>query len=196
MSDDLKTHDGQRDITQTVLKGIVWVGDIAAWLIIPIVFLVGLSVLASLFDIGKIAEWQNEILLFGSRLTSASLGDLQWHLFGLMLMLTIAGGLVTDSHVRVDFLRQGMSSRTKRIIDTIGHIIFLLPFCYVVVDHGWSSAERALRIGEGSDYDGLYDRFLIKSTIPIGFSLLMAAGVFLIINNVKRLIKPNQSEDK
>ncbi|MDD1794057.1 TRAP transporter small permease subunit [Enterovibrio makurazakiensis] len=196
MSDELKTHDSQRGITQTVLKGIVWVSEIAAWLIIPIVFLVGLSVLASLLDIGKIAEWKDDILLFGSRLTSASLGDLQWHLFGLMLMLTIAGGLVTDSHVRVDFIRQNMSSRTKRIVDTIGHIIFLLPFCYVVVDLGIDSTARALRIDEGSDYDGLYDRFLIKSTIPIGFALLMAAGVFLIIKNIKRLIKPNQSEGK
>lgn len=196
MSDRFKAHDGQRDITQIVLKGIVWVSEIAAWLIIPIVLIVALSVSASLLDIGKITEWKDDILLFGSRLTSASLGDLQWHLFGLMLMLNIAGGLVTDSHVRVDFLRQGMSSRTKRIIDIVGHIIFLLPFCYVVVDHGWDSMTRAIRIDEGSDYDGLYDRFLIKSTIPIGFSLLMAAGVFLIVNNIKCIIKPNDNEDE
>lgn len=196
MSNIPKPHNRQRGLTQAILNGIVRVSQLAAWLIIPIVAIVFLSVVASLLSIGKIAEWNHEILLFGDRLTVASLGDLQWHIFGLMLMLSMAGALITDSHVRVDFIRQGMSNRSKRLVDIIGHLIFLLPFCYLVIDYGWDSTARALRIGEGSDYDGLYDRFLIKSTIPIGFVLLMAAGVCLIIQNIQKILSQDDEEIK
>ncbi len=34
----------------------------------------------------KSMRWENDVFVFGSKLTLASLGDLQWHLFGIMLM--------------------------------------------------------------------------------------------------------------
>ena len=75
----------------------------------------------------KSMRWKNDVFVFGSKLTLASLGDLQWHLFGIMLMLTMASALVRDKHVRVDFLRQHMSERQKHIIDVIGHLVLLSP---------------------------------------------------------------------
>lgn len=195
MSNVIKPHNRQRGLIQSILNGIVWVGQLAAWLIIPIIAIVLLSVLFSILDIGKIAEWKNEVMLFGDRLTVASLGDLQWHLFGLMLMLTMAGAVITNSHVRVDFLRQNMSQRKKRLVDLFGHVVFLIPFCYVVLVQSWDFTMRALRLGEGSDYDGLYDRFLIKGAIPLGFALLLIAGVLLVIQNIQKLRTPDDQEN-
>lgn len=177
-----------------ILRGIVWVGQAAAWLIIPILALVLIGVLLSAAKVGIIARWENDVFLFGSKLTLASIGDLQWHLFGIMLMLTLAGALVSDRHVRVDFLRQHMNQRQRHVVDIIGHLIFLLPFCAIVLLHGYDFTLRSFSMGEGSDYDGLYDRFVLKSFIPIGFALLLVAGVGLTIRGLGALLKTNSEK--
>lgn len=171
----------------TVLQAIVWIGRAAAWLIVPILLIVLVSVVLSAAKVGTILRWEEDIFLFGSKLTLASFGDLQWHLFGIMLMLTMAGALVSDAHVRVDFLRQHMSERLKNIIDIVGHIVFLLPLCAIVVYHGFDFAVRSFNMGEGSDYDGLYDRFFLKAFIPIGFALIFIAGVGLLLRGLSSL---------
>jgi TRAP-type mannitol/chloroaromatic compound transport system permease small subunit len=179
---------------QTMLNGIVWVGRAAAWLIVPILALVLIGVTLSMLKVGTIFEWEQDVFLFGSKLTLASLGDLQWHLFGFMLMLTMAGALVTNNHVRVDFLRQHMSPRLKRAVDLIGHILFLLPLSAVVVWHGYDFTVRSFSMGEGSNYDGLYDRFFLKSSIPIGFALLALAGLGLAGMRLRELLRGDTSE--
>jgi TRAP-type mannitol/chloroaromatic compound transport system permease small subunit len=183
--------DRGHGIIHAVLRGIVWIAGAAAWLIVPILVLVFLGVTLSMAKVGTIIRWENDIFLFGSKLTLASLGDLQWHLFGLMLMLTMAGAIVTDRHVRVDFLRQHMSERTKTIVDIIGHLIFLVPLCAIVAYHGYDFVLRSYAMGEGSNYDGLYDRFVIKSVIPIGFFLMLLAGLVLALLGIRKLTNSN-----
>lgn len=194
---DTNTSDPVRgnEKVHTILNGIVWIGHLAAWLIVPILFLVLMSVTLSAAKVGTIIRWDSDIFLFGSKLTLASIGDLQWHLFGIMLMLTLAGALVSDKHVRVDFLRQHMSQRQKNLIDIIGHLIFLLPFCAIVVLHGYEFTIRSFNMGEGSNYDGLYNRFVLKAFIPIGFALLLLAGIGLTIQRLFTLLKARNGTD-
>ena len=188
---DTPVSDPNRGIgpVHTVLRGIVWIGQAAAWLLIPILILVFISVVLSAAKVGTILRWENDVFLFGSKLTLASLGDLQWHLFGMMLMLTMAGAIVSDAHVRVDFLRQNMSERQKTIVDVLGHLIFLLPLCAIVVYNGYDFTVRSFTLNEGSDYDGLYDRFVLKAFIPIGFGLMFLAGAGLTLQSVLKLFK-------
>lgn len=171
----------------TVLNGIVWIGRAAAWILIPILVLVAIGVTLSAAKVGTIVRWESDVFLFGSKLTLSSLGDLQWHLFGIMLMLTMAGAIITDSHVRVDFLRQHMSDRTKLIIDIIGHLVLLIPLCGIVAYNGYDFTLRSFTMNEGSNYDGMYDRFFLKAFIPIGFGLMLLAGVGLTVRNLRDL---------
>ena len=186
---DTLSGDPNRDTgpIHTVLRGIVWIGQAAAWLLIPILVLVLINVVLSAAKVGTIFRWESDIFLFGSKLTLASIGDLQWHLFGIMLMLTMAAAIVNDAHVRVDFLRQHMSERRKAIVDVSGHLIFLLPLCAIVVHNGFDFAVRSFNMNEGSDYDGLYDRFVLKAFIPIGFGLMFLAGMGLVVRGVLTL---------
>ncbi|MEN8659333.1 MAG: TRAP transporter small permease subunit [Marivita sp.] len=179
----------------TVLRGIVWIGRAAAWLILPILALVLFSVVLSAAKVGTIIRWDGDLFLLGTKLTLASLGDLQWHLFGIMLMLTMAGALVCDAHVRVDFLRQNLSERTRNIVDVVGHIIFLLPLCVIVVMHGYDFTLRSFNMGEGSNYDGMYDRFVLKAFIPIGFGLILIAGVGLLVLKMPAFLKSGAKDD-
>ena len=186
---DTLSGDPDRDTgpIHTVLRGIVWIGQAAAWLLIPILVLVLINVVFSAAKVGTIFRWESDIFLFGSKLTLASIGDLQWHLFGIMLMLTMAAAIVNDAHVRVDFLRQHMSERRKAIVDVSGHLIFLLPLCAIVVYNGFDFAVRSFNMNEGSDYDGLYDRFVLKAFIPIGFGLMFLAGMGSVVRGVLTL---------
>lgn len=199
MAHDLDAQPSDPDrgtgTVHTVLRGIVWIGQAAAWLIMPILALVLIGVVLSAAKIGTIFRWDADVFLIGSKLTLASLGDLQWHLFGIMLMLTLAGALVSDRHVRVDFLRQHMRERTKDIIDVVGHLGLLLPLCVIVVLNGYDFTVRSFTMGEGSDYDGLYDRFVLKAFIPIGFGLLLVAGVGLTIQKIRILFRKGNTRD-
>ena len=89
---DTPASDSNRGIgpVHTILRGIVWIGQAAAWLIIPILVVVLISVALSAAKVGTVFQWETDVFLFGSKLTASSLGDLQWHLFGVMLMLTIS----------------------------------------------------------------------------------------------------------
>jgi TRAP-type mannitol/chloroaromatic compound transport system permease small subunit len=201
LAQDSDSRPGDPDLgtgpVRTVLKGIVWIGRSAAWLLVPILALVLISVALSAAKVGTIVRWESDIFLFGSKLTLSSVGDLQSHLFGIMLMLTMAGAIVTDSHVRVDFLRQHMTERTKAIVDIVGHVMLLIPLCAIVTYHGYDFTVRSFNMDEGSNYDGLYDRFFLKAFIPIGFSLMLLAGVALTMRGMRTLFTkdPGHADD-
>ena len=199
MAHEMDTQPGgpERGINpvHTVLRGIVWIGQAAAWLIVPILVLVLIGVTLSAAKIGTIVRWENDVFLFGSKLTLASIGDLQWHLFGIMLMLTMAGAIVSDRHVRVDFLRQNFSDRTKNIIEIIGFLGLLAPLCVIVVFHGYDFTVRSFAMGEGSNYDGMYDRFVLKAFVPIGFGLMLIAGLCLTIQRLRFLFGKGKPHD-
>ncbi|MGR3512236.1 MAG: TRAP transporter small permease subunit [Paracoccaceae bacterium] len=199
MAHDMVTNSSDPDrgngMIHTVLGGIVWIGQAAAWLIVPILALVLIGVVLSALKVGTILRWDGDVFLFGSKLTLASIGDLQWHLFGIMLMLTMAGAIVSDRHVRVDFLRQHFGERTKNVIEVIGHLGFLLPLCAIVVFHGYDFTLRSFNLGEGSDYDGLYDRFVLKAFIPIGFGLMLLAGLGLTVQKLIAMFGKRPSHD-
>ncbi|MEO0490581.1 MAG: TRAP transporter small permease subunit [Cyanobacteria bacterium J06659_2] len=195
MGTDSSGQDRGKGMIHTVLTGIVWIGQAAAWLIVPILILVLIGVILSAAKVGTITRWDGDVFLFGSKLTLASIGDLQWHLFGIMLMLTMAGAIISDRHVRVDFLRQHFGLRAKIIIDVLGHLVFLLPLCAIVVIHGYDFTMRSFTLGEGSDYDGLYDRFVLKAFIPIGFGLMFLAGIGLTLQKLIVLLGKGKSHD-
>ena len=44
-------------------------------------------------------------------------------------------------------------------------------------------------MNEGSNYDGLYNRFFLKSFIPIGFFMLFLAGIGLILRDLNALFR-------
>ena len=50
-------------------------------------------------------------------------------------------------------------------------------------------------MGEGSDYDGLYDRFVLKAFIPIGFALMLIAGLGLTLQKLRILFTKGKADD-
>jgi TRAP-type mannitol/chloroaromatic compound transport system permease small subunit len=84
-------------------------------------------------------------------------------------MLGAAYTLRHDKHVRVDILYTRLPKRRKAWINAIGTLIFLIPFCLLII---WTSQNYVLaawRIKEGSpNPGGLPAWYLLKTAIPLG----------------------------
>ncbi|MCP4359202.1 MAG: TRAP transporter small permease subunit [Chloroflexi bacterium] len=65
----------------------------------------------------------------GQRLTSNLVIELQWYLYSLIFIFGFAYILKHNINVRVDFWYADQSPKRKALIDFVGHIVALVPFC-------------------------------------------------------------------
>lgn len=104
--------------------------------------------------------------------------ELQWHLYAVGFLVGIAAGVVADTHVRVDVLRERFTLRTRAWIELYGLLLLLLPFVALVLVYSLPFVALAFASDEVSvSAGGLPHRFLIKSALGAGFALLGLAGV-------------------
>lgn len=170
-----------------------WLGRLAAWLILPIIVGAMLAIAGSYFGLSSFARWGVSVPLFGDHFSVTGAAELQWHLFGVMVMLGGAYALRADRHVRVDLVYAKLSPRGRRSVDLIGDLVLLLPYCALVAYLSLGFVEMAYRSGEQSDYGGLIDRYLIKAILPIGLGTLFLAGLGRILENLAALLSGDTS---
>lgn len=154
-------------------------GYVIAWLVLSIVVIV-------VYDV-SMRGWFH--------LGSVALQELQWHLFALIFLLSAAYTLKQDDHVRVDIFYQSrwMDAHRRAWVNLLGGLVFLIPFCLLVINSSWRFVYDAFIYQEGSpDPGGLPYRFLLKAAIPIGFSLLMLQGIAEILRNLLYLFDKNK----
>ncbi len=148
-----------------------WVGKTASWLVLALVLLICYDVaMRYLFQQGSVA-----------------LQELEWHLFALIFLLGSAYTLKHDEHVRVDILYQSrfVSDKQRALINILGTLFFLFPFCILVLVSGWPFVENAFYYNEGSpDPGGLPYRYLLKGSLLVAFTLLLLQGISGLLNNI------------
>ncbi|KAA0892842.1 TRAP transporter small permease subunit [Pusillimonas sp. ANT_WB101] len=159
-------------------------GRYGSILILILVFVVLISVVGSQFGLGELFTWDTSIPLFGTKLNMTSIGELQWHLFALLIMLSGAYALKEDRHIRVDVMSDRFSIRTRLWIDVLGDLFFLLPFFALLAWYSFLFTQNAYNFGEQSNAGGLIDRYLVKAVLPIGSVLMLIAGVGRILRNL------------
>ncbi|WP_421763526.1 TRAP transporter small permease subunit [Ekhidna sp.] len=148
--------------------------------------------------IGAIVSWLSLILVlvividvilrYTVSITSAASFELEWHLFATIFLLGAAYTLQEDKHVRVDVFYHRFSDKSKAWVNLIGTILLLLPFCGIAFWESLSFVSTSFNLAETSPQPGgLPARWLIKSTIPIGFFLLGLQGISLILQSIKIL---------
>ena len=114
---------------------------------------------------------------------SVALQELEWHFHGALFLLCLGFTYMENAHVRVDLLRENFSKKTNRMIEIIGCLFFLLPYCAVVFYFGVEFTLISYNSGEMSaTADGLPYRFIIKSLLPIGFFLLGLSALSILIS--------------
>jgi len=109
---------------------------------------------------------------------SIALQELEWHLYDLTFLFAIAYTMSRDKHVRVDIFYDRFSPKTKAIIQIITVLFFVVPFATLVVIEAVSFVQMSYSMHEQSgDPGGLGCRWIIKSTMIIGFFLVLLQSI-------------------
>ncbi|PVH30077.1 TRAP transporter small permease subunit [Pararhodobacter oceanensis] len=185
------TQGGHRymlDAANGLARACVRVGVVATVLYIPMILII-------LYDVAqrKYLGWAPDFTSteWYRVFSSTKLQEMQWHLHAVLFLMALGYGYVKDAHVRIELVRETLRSRTRAWIELLGAVLFMVPYCYVVIKYGNENALRAFHIGEGSDaLTGLDYRFIIKGFLPVGFVFVALAGLSAALKSVVYLFGP------
>lgn len=156
-----------------------WVGKTVSWLTMFLVFLVCI-------DVGR-RYVLNSASIWGM--------ELEWHLFAAIFLLGAGYSFKHDRHVRVDLFYIKFSKRDKAWTNLIGGIVFLVPWCILIIIVSYSYALRSFEIMEGSpNPDGLPYLFIIKFTLTAGIGLLLLQGLASIAESALVLFEKPKTQ--
>jgi len=120
--------------------------------------------------------------------SSVGMQEMEWHLFAIVILYGVGVALQDEAHVRVDFLYDRMSLRTKSLINIVGTLVFLMPLSLLILFGSFAFVGDAYFTHEISeDPGGLPYRWLIKSMIPVAFGFLLISATGYILKNVHQL---------
>lgn len=123
---------------------------------------------------------------------SIAFQEMEWHLFSAVFLLGIPYALKAGGHVRVDLFYERLSHRAQAMIDLLGTLIFLLPFCLLVAWFGIDFAKESYALGETSgDPGGLPYRWVIKALIPLSFLFMAVSGIGLVLHSLNKIVNPH-----
>ncbi len=137
----------------------------------------------------------NVVLRYGFGNGQIVFEEIQWHLYAIGMMFGLSFAEITNSQVRVDVVADKLRRRTIRKWEIFGSLVFVLPFIFVVIVHGWEYVGDSFRVNESSNSPlGLPYRWAIKAVIPLSFSLLAIAIFSRLITNIDALIYHKDGE--
>ncbi|MBL8512601.1 MAG: TRAP transporter small permease subunit [Betaproteobacteria bacterium] len=113
--------------------------------------------------------------------------EIQWYLFAAVFMLGAGFAFLKNAHVRIDFVSSRLTERARAWIDILGILIFLAPFCWLMIDLGWPLVANAWKSGEMSQNAGGLIRWPVYALIPAGFALLLAQALSELIKRIAYL---------
>ena len=150
------------------------IGKIVAWLGIP------LMIVAAALE--PVARW------IGCS-PDAPLGEASTAAFFAMTMTAFGYAYSAGAHVRLDILRRRFPQTVNAAIELAGTLLVLLPLCALVVVDGVDSAWRSFLQGERWAGTGLPLQWAVRLWVPLGFALLMAAGLASALRSVLHLMR-------
>jgi TRAP-type mannitol/chloroaromatic compound transport system permease small subunit len=117
---------------------------------------------------------------------STALQELEWHFFDVVILLSIAYTLRNNAHVRVDIFYEKFSQKTKILINIFSFIFFVLPLSFLIIYIGIHFVEMSYLQNEGScDPGGLKYRWIVKSLMPLAFTLLALQAFKELVSDIK-----------
>ena len=160
-------------ISQFLEKIVTFFGKLGSWLAIPLIFIIIFDIVTRRFFI----------------LGSTKLQEMEWHLHTALFLLVLGYAYLKDSHVRIEIVREKYSMLIKSIFETLGILVFLIPYTILVIFYGIDFVIRSFNLNEvSSALTGLSHRWIIKFFIPFGMFLLLLAGLSILIKKVLYII--------
>ena len=113
--------------------------------------------------------------------------EIQWYMFGGIVLLGAAQTLRLNEHVRVDLLYSNVSDRARLWIDIIGFAFFLLPVMTYLIFLTTPFFVNSFRLQELSSNAGGLILWPVKLVLPLGFILLWLQGLAELIKRIAGL---------
>ena len=149
------------------------IGKLGAWLSLPLIGIIMFDIISRKFFV----------------LGSTKLQEMEWHLHAALFLLALGYAYLKNSHVRIEVIREGFSTKLKAILEVIGVIIFILPYTGLIVWFGIDFVSRSYGLQEvSSALTGLSHRWIIKSFVPMGMAFLWLSGISVLLRNISYLI--------
>lgn len=145
------------------------IGNVFAWLSLVMV-IICFTVVVQRYALGFTVLWMQDLYVW---------------LNGAMFTAVAGFALLRDDHVRVDIFYRPATIRTKAIVDLIGVIFFLLPFCWVVYAYSWNYIVRSWRLYESSaNIGGMPGLFILKSFILVFVVVVALQGIAWALRSI------------
>ena len=129
----------------------------------------------------------NAFSRYAFSLSSNAWLEIQWYMFGALVMLGASYTLKKNEHVRVDIVYSNISTRKQIGVDIFGGILFMLPAAAILAYLSWPVFYNSWAEGEYSGNAGGLIRWPIKIFLPIGFALLTLQGISELIKRIAML---------
>jgi TRAP-type mannitol/chloroaromatic compound transport system permease small subunit len=146
-------------------------GFIAKWLVL----------LACLVSAG------NAVVRYLISYSSNGLLEIQWYMFGGVVLLGAAQTLRLNEHVRVDLLYSNVSDKARLWIDIFGFTVFLLPVMAYLTYLTWPFFVSSFQSKEMSMNAGGLILWPAKALLPLGFALLFLQGLAELAKRIAAL---------
>lgn len=164
------------------------VGRVACWLFLPMMLVITYDITQR-----KVLTWYPEFQATGlyEFLPSTKLQEAEWHIHAFLFLLCLGYTYVRNGHVRVELVRERMAPRLRAWIELLGCLLFLLPYCVMVVYFAWSQMIFSFMINESSSATvGLPYRWIVKGCLVTGFIVLGIAGLAVMFKHIVYLFGP------
>jgi len=116
---------------------------------------------------------------------SIAMQEMEWHIFGVIILYGMSYTLREEGHVRVDFLYNKFSPKTQSLINIFGTIFFIIPLAIFIIYGSYDFVMDSYTTNEISeDPGGLTHRWIIKAMIPFSFIYLIITSIGYIIKNI------------
>lgn len=146
---------------------------------------------------GRIANWcvliscmisaGNATVRYLFSYSTNGLLEIQWYLFGAVVLLGASYTLQKNEHVRVDLVYMMLSDRGRLWVDTIGFTLVLIPASLFLASLSFPFFWQAFISDEVSQNAGGLILWPAKLLLPLGFGLLALQGISELIKRVAAL---------
>jgi len=119
---------------------------------------------------------------------SIALQELEWHLFDIVILFSVSYTLLYNRNVKVDLFYENLSEKWRDRVDLFSHLLFIAPFSIVVAIYSYDFAYLSYQQMESSSSaGGLQYRFIVKSLITVGFSMLFVLSISQATKKISKI---------
>lgn len=156
-----------------------YLGKAAGWLIIPLIAIIMFDVITRKIDYFRIGLSE---LTWYWLIEPIKLQDMQWHLHGVLLLMSFGFAYLMNAHVRVDIFREKLSRRGQAWVEFLGLMVMAMPYLILVTYFAVIFVTISIQQGEGSEsLTGITHRYIVKSFTVVGFGLALSAVIATFI---------------